>query len=373
MAGRYNPREKRRSASAQDGAGLCTTPLPQSPHATIACATDKSSCHTQLTGCGEGSMTREGSTWRGDITQERKEGQQVHKMGQVCAPHPCHNPSRKQRMRHRQNLLHNRPHMLRRRNHNTGGKYVAGTHNPREKRKSAGAQDGAGMCTTPMPQPLTQPSHALPTKPIAQPYLLAAMKEARHRREACCGRHNPREKGRLEMEQGGIPMHHAYAIRPSPNPRMHCRKTPFAQPNSLAVTKETKHGRETRSGEIQPKREKKVSKCTRWGRSVHHTHATTPHATHACIANKTYCTTVLTCCDEGNKTREGNTWRGDMNQERKEGQQLHKMGHVCAPQPMPQPLTQPTHAPPKKSLAQSYSLAARKEARHGRVERSGNT
>ena len=35
-----------------------------------------------------------------------------------------------------------------------------------------------------------------------------------------------------------------------------------------------------------PKREGKVSKCTRWGRSVHHTHATTPHATLACIAEK---------------------------------------------------------------------------------------
>ena len=32
-----------------------------SPHATLACATDKTPCHTQLTNCAEGSMTREGS------------------------------------------------------------------------------------------------------------------------------------------------------------------------------------------------------------------------------------------------------------------------------------------------------------------------
>ena len=33
-------------------------------------------------------------------------------------------------------------------------------------------------------------------------------------------------------------------------------------------------------------RERKVSKCTRWGRYVHHSHATTPHTTLACIAKK---------------------------------------------------------------------------------------
>ena len=43
---------------------------------------------------------------------------------------------------------------------------VAGRHNPREKRRSAGAQDGAGMCTTPMPHLLTQPLNAWPTKVV---------------------------------------------------------------------------------------------------------------------------------------------------------------------------------------------------------------
>ena len=45
-------------------------------------------CPTKLTSCHEGTITREGNTWRGDITQERKECQQMHKMGQVCEPHP---------------------------------------------------------------------------------------------------------------------------------------------------------------------------------------------------------------------------------------------------------------------------------------------
>ena len=123
----------------------------------------------------------------------------MHKMGQVSAPHPCHNPSRNHRMHCQQNLLHNRTHKLRRRKQAMGGKHVDGRHNPREKGRSASAQDGAGLCRTPMPQPLTQPSHALPTKPIAQPYLLAATEEARHRREACYRRRNPEEKRRLAM------------------------------------------------------------------------------------------------------------------------------------------------------------------------------
>ena len=78
-------------------------------------------------------IPREGNTWRGDKTHDRKEGQQVHTMGQVCAPHPRHNPSCNPRMHCRQNLLHNRTHFLRRWKHNTGGKHVANRHEPREK------------------------------------------------------------------------------------------------------------------------------------------------------------------------------------------------------------------------------------------------
>ena len=89
----------------------------------------------------------------------------MHKMGQVCAPHPCHNPSCNPRMHCRQTLLHNGTHFLGRMKHNMGEKNVVDTHDPRKK-------------------------------------------------------------------------------------------------------------------------ERKVSRCTRWGRSVHHTHATAPHATLVCIANK---------------------------------------------------------------------------------------
>ena len=177
------------------------------------------------------------------MIQERREGQQVHKMRQISAPHPCHNPSCNPRMHCRQNLLHNGTHFLGRMIDNMGEKNVVETYDPRKKGWSASAQDGAGLCTTPMPQPLTQPSHALPTKPIAQPYLLAARKEARHGREACCGRHNPEEKGRLAM--GG----HSYA------------------------------------------------------RICHHTVTQPSHA----LSQNAICPTKLTACQEGTITREGNT------------------------------------------------------------------
>ena len=181
-------------------------------------------------------MTRERSAWWGHMKQGRIESGRCTRWGRsvhhthASAPHATlacianKNPIAQ-------------PYSLPGTNeaYNTGEKNVVGTHDPREKGRSASAQDGAVMCTTPMPKPLTQPSHALPTKPIAQPYLLAAMKEARHVREACCGRHNPEEKGRLAM--GGhsyVPC--IYAIRPSRNTRMHCRRTPSVQPYSLAAT-----------------------------------------------------------------------------------------------------------------------------------------
>ena len=71
-----------------------------------------------------------------------------------------------------------RTHFLRRGKNDTGQQSMVGKHNPREKGRSASAQDGAGLCTTPMPQPLTQPSHAPPTKPLAQPDSLSVTKEA---------------------------------------------------------------------------------------------------------------------------------------------------------------------------------------------------
>ena len=141
MAGRHYPREKGRSASAQDGAGLCTTPMPQ----------------------------------------------------------PLMQPSHALPT----NLLRNRTHFLGHRNHNTGGKHVAGRHNPREKGRSASAQDGAGLCTTPMPQPLMQPSHALPTNLLRNRTHLLWQRNHNTGEKQVAGRHNPREKRRSASAQDG--------------------------------------------------------------------------------------------------------------------------------------------------------------------------
>ena len=106
-----------------------------------------------------------------------------------------------------------------------------------------------------------------------------------------------------------------------------------------------------------PKGERKVSKCTRWGRYVHHTHATTPHATLTCIAHKTFCTTVLTACHEGTITWEECTWRGDITQERKEGQQVHNVGQVFAPHPCHNPSRNPRmHCQQNLLHKQTHSL-----------------
>ena len=113
VAGRHNPREKGRSASAQDGAGMCTTPMPQP----LTCIAKKSH-------------------------------------------------------------LHNRTHLLRRAKYDTGWKHAAGRHDPGRIGMSANAQDWAVQCTTPMPQTLTQPSHAPPTKALATTSSPPAAKEA---------------------------------------------------------------------------------------------------------------------------------------------------------------------------------------------------
>ena len=42
------------------------------------------------------------------------------------------------------------------------------------------------------------------------------------------------------------------------------------------------------------------------------------------------CILVLTCCDEGKMTRDGNTRRGDMTQGETECQQIHKIGRFNA-------------------------------------------
>ena len=92
-AGRHDPGRNGMSANAQDGAFLCITPMPYVLTQPLHALPKHAIRTTVLTGCDEGKITRDGNTRRGDITHERKEGQQVHKMGQVCAPHPCHSSS----------------------------------------------------------------------------------------------------------------------------------------------------------------------------------------------------------------------------------------------------------------------------------------
>ena len=52
---------------------------------------------------------------------------------------------------------------------------------------------------------------------------------------------------------------------------------------------------------------------------------------------------------------------GDITQERKKGQQVHKMGQVLFTTPMPQLLTQPSNALPTNPIAQPYSHPVTKE------------
>ena len=197
--------------------------------------------------------------------------------------------------------LPNQTHKLPRRNHNTGGKHVAGRHNPREKGRSASARDGAGMCTTPMPHLLTQPSHALPKNAIC-PTKLTSCDEGRMTRcgNTWRGDMTHKRNGRSASAQDGAGL----CTTPMPH---------FLTQPLLALPK---------------------------------------HA---------ICPTKLTCCDEGSMTQEGNTWRGDITQERKEGQQVHKMGQVCAPHPCHNPSHNPRMHCRKTPFAQPNSLAATKE------------
>ena len=96
----------------QGGAFLCITPMPYVLTLPLHALPNHAIRTTVLTGCDEGKMTRDGNTRRGDTTQGETECQQMHKMGQVCAPHPCHNPSHKPRMHFQKSHLHNRTHNL---------------------------------------------------------------------------------------------------------------------------------------------------------------------------------------------------------------------------------------------------------------------
>ena len=69
----------------------------------------------------------------------------MHKMGQVCAPHPCHNPSRNPRMRHRQKPFPQPAHHLRQRKQDTGGKRVVGDITQKRKKNDTGWNHMAGI------------------------------------------------------------------------------------------------------------------------------------------------------------------------------------------------------------------------------------
>ena len=48
-------------------------------------------CPTELTDCGNGSMTREGRAWWGDVNEKRNKVKEVHKWGHSHAPLQTHN------------------------------------------------------------------------------------------------------------------------------------------------------------------------------------------------------------------------------------------------------------------------------------------
>ena len=92
-------------------------------------------CPTELTSCGKGSMTREGSAWWGDITQKRNKVKEVNKGGHSHAPLQTHNVLMRPAHAQPAQPLPNRTHPLRRRKHDKGGTRVGGRHNSEEKKR----------------------------------------------------------------------------------------------------------------------------------------------------------------------------------------------------------------------------------------------
>ena len=227
----------------------------------------------------------------------------MHKMGQVCVPHPCHSSSHNPRV-HCQKTPFAQPNSraATKKKHDTGGKRVVGDITKERKVGQQVHKMGQGLCTTPMPQPLTQPLHALPKNAICTTKLTGC-------------------------NQGTI----------------------------------TQEGNTSRGDRTQERKE---------GQQVHKMGqglCTTPmpqpltHPSHA-LPKNAICTTKLTGCDEGRMTQEGNTPRGDITHERKECQQVHKMGQVCAPHPCHNPSHNPRVHCRKTPFAQPNSPAATKEA-----------
>ena len=80
MVGRHKREEKQSLGSAQGGHSYA----PLQTHNVLMRSVPHSQhkpCPTELTRCGEGSMTREGSAWWGDINEKRNKVKKVHKGG----------------------------------------------------------------------------------------------------------------------------------------------------------------------------------------------------------------------------------------------------------------------------------------------------
>ena len=164
----------------------------------------------------------------------------MHKMGQVCVPHPCHSSSHNPHV-HCQKTPFAQPNSraATKKKHDTGGKRVVGDITKERKVGQQVHKMGQGLCTTPMPQPLTQPSHALPKNAICTTKLTGC-DEGRMTQEGNTPRGNitqERKEGQQVHKMGRVCAPHP-CHNPSHNRCMHCRKTPFAQPNSRAATKE---------------------------------------------------------------------------------------------------------------------------------------
>ena len=92
-------------------------------------------CPTELTSCVEGSMTREGSAWYGDVNEKRNKvkEEQGGGGGHFHAPLQTHNVLMRPVHARPAQPLPNRTHSLRRRKHDKGEKRIVGRHKREEK------------------------------------------------------------------------------------------------------------------------------------------------------------------------------------------------------------------------------------------------
>ena len=133
VGGRHNSEEKKRCRKCKKW-GI---PMHHSKPTTSSCGrcmhSQHNPCPTELTNCGEGSMTRERSAWWGDINEKRNEAWEVNKGGHSHAPLQTHNVLMRPVHAQPAQPLPNRTHKLRGRKHDKGGKRMVGRHKREEK------------------------------------------------------------------------------------------------------------------------------------------------------------------------------------------------------------------------------------------------